>query len=204
MNNPYRLTTFLFLLLAALPASAQSWGVGVRLGDPTGLTLKKYARGKALEINFGRTGFRYKDDWYDKRFHKWFDRRGYVYQDVDYNGYRGGAPLSIQLHFLRQKGIDKRAVSGLSGLEWYYGVGAQVQFDNYRYDYRYKVNGNWVYVEDERVFGFDLGVDVPIGLEYTFRETPITLFIDLSLYMELVDDPFFLWLQGGLGARYRF
>ena len=36
--------------------SPKSWGIGIRLGDPTGITIKKYfGTNKAIEFNVGRT-----------------------------------------------------------------------------------------------------------------------------------------------------
>jgi hypothetical protein len=55
-------------------SSNPNLGIGLRLGDPTGLTVKKYLGRNALEFNVGRTytfsgGARY----YDRRFDDWYD-----------------------------------------------------------------------------------------------------------------------------------
>ena len=50
----------------------------------------------------------------------------------------------------------------------------------------------------------DFGLDGIIGLEYTFKDAPISVFADLNLFMELLDDPFLPFLQGGVGGRYNF
>ena len=47
----YRLTLALALLLLALPAAAASTGVGIILGEPTGLSLKHWTgRDKAIDL----------------------------------------------------------------------------------------------------------------------------------------------------------
>jgi hypothetical protein len=206
MNRYYVFFAVLFLLAGASPAQSQNWGIGLRLGDPSGLTLKKYMAGKALELSIGRTHFWYGKGWYDKKFYKWYDDRKFGYKDLQYNGYKASAALAVQVHYLIQKPFGGKAAKSAAGLEGYYGLGGQMRFRNYYYDYRYKPEGSnaWVYVPEERVVDFDLGVDAVGGLEYTFRNTPASLFTDLTLFMEVVDDPFVFWWQFGLGARYRF
>lgn len=189
------------VIFLSLPLHAQTWGAGIRLGDPSGLTLKKYLGNKAWELNIGRTHFGYGRDWYGRRFYDWYDDRDFPYDDFRYDGYRRRFPLAVQLRYLIQKDIR-----GAQGLEWYYGLGGQVQFHSYYFNYRYKPGGgkDWVYVSDERVFDIDLGADLVIGLEYTFKDAPISLFLDASLFMEVLDDPFLFWPQAGIGGRFRF
>lgn len=182
----------------------QSWGLGLRLGDPSGLTIKRYYAGKALELNIGRTRFVYKSGWYDKQFYKWYDGKGFKYRDISYNGYRAAAPIAVQVHYLIQKRLEKSKKVGQPGLDWYYGFGGQLRIRTYYYDYQYKVEGgNWIYVSEERVPNADIGVDAVIGLEYKFKG-PISLFLDGTLFMEVLDDPFLFWSQAGIGARFRF
>ena len=59
-------------------------------------------------------------------------------------------------------------------------------------------------VQDQRDTGVDLGADGVLGLEYTFRNAPLNLFMDGTLCMEIVDDPFWFRGQFGIGARYLF
>ena len=61
-----------------------------------------------------------------------------------------------------------------------------------------------VVVYDQRVNDIDLGVHGVGGVEYTFAAVPISLFLDGTLFMEVVDDPFLFWPQLGTGARFRF
>jgi hypothetical protein len=35
-------------------AQKKSWGVGIRLGEPSGISIKKYLGKNALELNVGR------------------------------------------------------------------------------------------------------------------------------------------------------
>lgn len=196
----------LFLAFLSLNVSAQKIGLGLRGGDPSGLTVKKYMGGKALEFNLGRTGVWYGHGWYDDRFNDWYIDQKFDYEYYEYTGFHGAAPVSIQLHYLVQKDLSHFLGENTPGLEWYLGAGGQLRSWNYGYDYRYKLKGdpNWHYVTDSHVHNIDLGPDGVLGVEYTFSELPISVFADLTLFVEVVDDPLALWTQGGAGVRYNF
>jgi len=194
------------MLIISTNTYSQDWGIGLRLGNPSGITLKKYMAGKAFELSVGRTHMFSRKDYYDNRFNDWYDDKRFGYKDFQYLDYKTAAPIGIQLHYLIQKGINKVADEGISGLEWYFGFGGQIRFQSYTYDYRYKLEGHleWIYTTGEKVTDLDIGVDGVIGLEYTFKDIPISLFIDATLFMEVIDNPFLFWFQGGIGGRYRF
>lgn len=185
-------------------SSTPSFGVGLRLGDPSGVTFKKYIKGNALELSIGRSymftgGPRY----YNRRFDHWYRdwHRDYpYYREVDYLGYSRSFPISFQLHYLFQKDLK-----GVDNLQWYWGLGAQARFQKYYLDYRYKLEGSnkWLHAS-ERVTDLDLGVDGVLGLEYTLADVPLSFFGDINLFMEVADNPFVSWLQGGIGIRYNF
>ena len=94
----------------------------------------------------------------------------------------------------------------MDGLNWYYGIGGQVRTQRYYFDYQYKVDGNngWHDGRGEYVTDLDLGADGVLGLEYRFQKVPVSIFTDATLFMEVADDPFVFWLQGGIGARYNY
>ncbi len=179
---------------ASVSTAQPSWGIGLRAGNLTGLSVKKYLGKSALEFSLG-TLYTYGYN-YNKRFKD-------DYQYVSYYGRNRG--LGIQLHYMGQK-----AIKGAPGLDWYYGGGLQVRFDRTSYTYRYKSyygNGKndyvWVQTTDRPGFA-DVGLDGLIGLEYKFKEVPLALFVDTNLYIELVHTPGWVNMQGGLGLRYNF
>lgn len=210
--NHFNDLKFLFLILFVVILSThtvlaqENWAVGVRLGDPSGISIKKYTADNALEINVGRTRLSSRDNWYNDRFDDWYADQKFGYNDFQYRGYSASTPLGIQVHYLFRKPIAQFADEEVVGLEWYYGVGGQLRYQTYTYDYRYKLSGdpNWYYKTGERLTDIDIGLDGVIGLEYTFEDAPISVFLDATLFMEVVDDPFLFWLQAGVGARYNF
>lgn len=176
-----------------------NWGLGFRLGDPFGITLKKYlARNRAFEINVGSTsywGYDYRDRFYHHN----------KYKDYDYRGYHNRGAVSIQFHYLYHKNI-----SGAEGLQWYLGFGPQVRIKRYDFQYRFKSfygpgpnDYNWLQARDT-ANDLDLGLDGIIGLEYKFKGAPFSVFGEANLFMEVFDKPLFFKGQGGLGARFNF
>jgi hypothetical protein len=178
-----------------LGSSAQkNFGVGLKLGDPLGLTLKKYMGPKwGLEFVVGRTfywGGGY-DNYYDDKPPHNPPPGGGPYHDNYYDP-RG---VSFQLHLLYHMDIPP-----VKGLQLYFGGGPQLRVLSYHYRYWY--NGASYYDDSYHQVGF--GLDGVFGSEYTFADVPITVFADLGLYMEVAGNPFWAAVQGGVGARFNF
>ena len=146
--------TFLYLKTTETYAQDKEWGLGLRIGNPTGITAKKYlGAGNALEVALGTN---YNNDGFELLAHYLF-------------------------HF---------PVNGAPGLDWYYGFGGQLQSHD-----RGDRDG------DNNV---ELGGDGVIGLEYTLANAPVSIFLDGMLFLEIIDDPFDLDLDVGIGVRYNF
>lgn len=198
----------LFLIIGLFPLLAlqaqSNLALGFRLGELNGLTLKQYNDGQAFELSVGRVSFFNPNRSYFERFESWYRNKGFPYYDISYMDHRVGTPFGVQLHYLRQN-IFLRQL-GVKGLQWYYGVGGQIRFQTYRYDYRYKLEKkeDWRYATDQQIADTDIGLDILIGLEYLFQDAPIGFFLDINLFLEIVDDPFLFWTQGGIGGRYSF
>ncbi len=191
----------LLLILFSQPAAGQSWGLGIRLGDPSGISVKKYNKSHAWEFSLGRTHLFSNKRYYNDRYYNWYNGQNFGYKEHEFITYRSTVPIGLQIHYLIQKPL-----SDAGGLDWYFGFGGQLRTQRIEYDYRYKLeNGpDWVYVNNEVVTEMDLGVDGVIGLEYLFPEAPIAIFLDATLFMELVNDPFVFNAQAGVGVRYTF
>ena len=185
-------------------SDAQEFGVGIRLGDPTGITVKKHMEGKALELSFGRSRY-FVGNYYKNHFSTWYKDTKFDYDEFEYVSEKRDFPIGFQFHYLIQKDINNLLDESVSGLQWYYGFGLQFRSQTFSYHYKYKIAGGpWIYQHGEEVQDVDLGPDGVIGLEYTFPNTPVCIFTDLTLFMEILDDPFLFWMQGGIGARYMF
>lgn len=194
----------LAFVLFATSAISQNMGVGFRLGNISGITLKKYFSEKAFEISLGRSYNFTGDSWYFNHFVYWY-KKNLPFSETEYLSHTKKIfPFGIQLNFLSQRDL-KKADSEVGTLDWYFGFGAQFHYQSYYYDYRYKVSGDpvWYYATD-RVNDINLGADGILGLEYTFSSAPVSVFLDFTLFMEVYDDPFIFNGQGGIGVRYNF
>jgi len=192
----------LLLFGALLPATTSAqWGVGFRLGDPSGISVKKYWSGHAFEVSLGRTYLFRNNRYYNDYYNDWYTDQRFDHSAHEYIAYRASPALGLQLHYLIQKEVKNAA-----NLDWYYGFGAQFCSLQFYYDYRYRTGpgSDWVVVRDERVTELDLGLDGVIGLEYNFSNAPVSIFTDATLFMELIDNPFVFAGQFGLGVRFRF
>ncbi|MEK6477282.1 hypothetical protein WJR50_07100 [Catalinimonas sp. 4WD22] len=175
------------------PQAAYQWGIGLRVGDPTGLTVKRFLGSRAFELSIGRSGMM----GFNAR--REFDNDNY-FDDYVYLDSRFRSAVGVQLHYLSFKQIP---IEGSDELSWYVGLGGQLRSTSVDYRYRYWRNNDrrdrW-----ESVTDLDFGADFLGGLDYTFHDVPLSLFVDVTLFVELLDDPLFLRLQGGGGIRYNF
>lgn len=161
LNFPL-LSGILFVICFALsagPLQAQvsqhdDVGLGVLLGDPSGISYKNYFNPKnAVDAALGWS-VRNQDGLYVHADYLWHNYE--LFQDMD---------GSVE--------------QGLVG--FYYGVGARV------------------FIGDVS----DLGVRIPVGVNYMFQNDPLEIFIELVPTLDLVpstDADF----GGGIGIRYYF
>lgn len=198
------LLVLILLSLTNIRAFAQykSWGTGLHLGDPLGLSVKKYlTESTALEAGIGRTGiwgYNYKNAFY--RYEQ------YNNEQYKYRQHRLHSAIGFQVHYIMQQLITK---GNYRGIAWYWGFGGQLRFFSVDYEYRYYANGqssnnSSSTVQDNRLKDTDFGIDGVVGLEYSWRELPFSIFTDFTLFMEIVDTPLLFYVQGGIGGRYYF
>ena len=198
-----RILFFLFILFT-VNSYSQNWGIGLRLGDPTGFTFKKYFGSNALEISIGRTDVFMGNYWYNNQFDTWYNNQKFGYYGYALDAYKV-TPLGLQIHYLFNKHIKNIGDWDITNLDWYFGFGGQMRFLQYSYEYDYQTANNAPWnTETDHVTEVDLGVDGAIGLEYKFPKAPFAVFADFTLAMELVPNPFIPWGQFGIGARYDF
>jgi hypothetical protein len=169
---------FLGIGFTSTQAQSQDWALGLRLGDPSGVNFRKYfGSSNALDINVGSSGYYY--------------NRGRRYRDRYYE--YGG--ITLQVNYVWQ-----RDIYSVDGLQWYYGLGGQLGSRRY-YDYEF-------YNRNRYVGGYTrsiaLGATGIIGAEYFIPGTPISVYADAALYMEVIPLPFWLSVPIGIGGRFNF
>ena len=91
---------------------------------------------------------------------------------------------SVFLHYLIHNAITELGeTENIEGLHWYYGAGAQIK----------SMGG----------IG-NFGVDAVLGSEFRIPDQSIVLFLDFIMYLEIIDTPLYVGIDGGIGARYIF
>lgn len=193
MKKVIVLLSFLFACVFSYAQKHGNNGIGVRLGDPLGVTYKKYINNdKAFEFVLGTSAPGWRNAYYHNAFDRHDDFNGFRYWRHDV---RSAVSMMGRLHFHHNIYIQ-----GMEGKwDWYWGVGAVLKVATVRYFY-HDNNGNTI-VDNQG--DIDLGPDGMGGMEYTFEKVPITVFAEVSLMLEVVDrvtlQPF-----SGAGARFRF
>ena len=97
--------------------------------------------------------------------------------------------LTVQGHYLWHK-----ALTSSESLRGYYGFGGQVNTRRYYAD---RLNGQYE-------SALSLGGSGIAGVELFPASKPYSFFLETGLYVELLQAPFFLNLNTGLGIRYNF
>ena len=174
----------------------------MRLGDPSGISYKKYSGDKALEFSVGRT-YMIRKSYYNHKFYEWYPTTTLSYANYTLVKSNISLPIGMNLHYLVH---EDWFAHDFDGLQWYYGFGGQFRTQSYSHEYRYQVSGdpNWYYTETDKFTDIDIGADGVIGAEYEFREYPFRVYADLTLFMEVIDSPFNFDMQWGIGGRYMF
>lgn len=186
-----------FVLLISKSVSGQHESLGVRLGTPTGIVYKKYLSNStnALEFGFGAQPRGAQQQYYRNSFEK-----NDSFEGDEYTNHSVKNNLFVQGRFLKQYPWPVEGIEG--SFEWYWGVGVLMKVANV--NYRYTEQGIPNIQESQTVTDLDLGPELPLGMEYTFEDIPLTLFGEASLFLEIVNRPFVPALYGGIGLRYNF
>jgi hypothetical protein len=188
------------LMLAAVGgnvfAQQSSNGIGLRIGEPMGITYKKYLPGhRAWEFGLGTASKSWGKNYYENSFDHYSD-----YDDYDYRSHNVKSVLYLQGRYLLHYPIP---IEGLIGkLDWYWGIGAVLKSASIEYRFQEEVAP----FDDQRDTrtDIDFGPEGIAGMEYTFEDVPITIFGEISLLLEFVNRPVALRAFGGTGVRYNF
>lgn len=168
-------------------------GIGLRIGDPLGITYKSYFDGKsALELTLGTTSGNRHGNYFQRSFtnKNKYDGFNYVNHSVDYTVAMQGRLL---WHETFPANVEGR-------LDWFWGLGAQLRIAEVTYSY---FDANNI-LRTDNAGNFDLGPEGILGMEYELLDFPIVTYCELSLFGELVDNPFRFRIFGAVGVRYAF
>lgn len=165
------------LLTFSTSATAQynNWAVGFRLGEPSGVNIRKYfGDSHAFDLTVGTYGGLYGTT---------REYRQGRYRTVG---------ISAQGHYLWHDRL-----LGKDNFRGYYGFGGQVNSRRYYPDNLGNQPVNYV-------SEISLGGSAVAGAEYFLQNKPLSIFLEAGLYVEVIPVPLFFGLQTGVGVRYNF
>lgn len=191
----------LVVLFALLPffSFAQERGIGIRLGEPLSLTYKDFIEDYlSYEVMIGMAGVN-NSDYYRKDFENNPPSSNSFYQS-----HSASKGVSINARVALNEDITDVFEITQGYLLGYAGAGVQIRTTNVNYSYFQNIasSATQPLLTEDRT-NFDFGPEAFAGAEYYFDETPISVFAEVGMFLELIDRVNIKG-QGGIGVRYLF
>jgi hypothetical protein len=188
-----------FLLSFPVIAYSQEHHLGLRIGEPLSVTYKTYLNEQfSLEAMIGSAGAN-SGQYYRRKFDSNKPTPGAIY-----TGHSSSNGFSLHLRGAYNEDISAEFDIVEGELYAYGGAGLQLRSVRIDYIYTNGAGSNAFIPLNESRTNIDLGPEGFIGSEYFFEDLPLSAFAELGLFMELLDRPGHIRLQGGIGARYLF
>jgi hypothetical protein len=176
-------------------------GLGFKLGDPFALTYKFYFNKYfSLVADVGKAS----SGLYSRYYHDKFNE--YVMSDT----LSEGAQFDYQTSKIKSDWVgelkllysfDAKRIS--KGLQIYGGIGLQGKSTQLRYAFIYNYSNN-IYPGQFDRRRMTLGQTTILGIEYSYFNLPISAFMEVELFTDIMKDPGWQRFQGGAGLRYVF
>lgn len=175
---------------------AQKQSVGLRVGDPIGVTYKRYTHtNKSVELIFGTAPTSWRRNYHKNSFYEYSKYDGFTYRSHKLDN-----PVYLQARYLLHYDIP---VEGMEGqLQWYWGLGGMLKFGKVEYRYHEGPPANNPRTDVRNTL--DFGPDGIAGVEYTFEDIALNVFGEVSLLLEIADRPLTFQVFGAVGARFIF
>ncbi|MBX2944262.1 MAG: hypothetical protein KF725_00400 [Cyclobacteriaceae bacterium] len=177
-------------------------GLGVKLGDPFAVTYKYYANKHfSFGLDFGRSASGLYSSYYRQVFNE-FTRPDTLQenQTTTYLAHRAKSDFVGEIKVLYHIKADKIS----QGLQAYAGLGWEWRSLNIQYDYLLNdgiLDNKIQFITRSR---FTYGAQGTLGIEYSYFKMPVSAFMELEVFVDLLRDPGFYKIQGGVGLRYIF
>jgi len=188
----------LFLILVSISSYAQQHQLGVRIGDPYGITYKTSVKDKfSFEAILGR-GSPNSNQYYKRTF-----ENNRPVSSAQYSRHEVSGAFSLHARGIYEESFSDDFNISEGDLTVYAGLG--LQFRSVNIDYSYTTPNaipDTPKVKESRT-NIDLGPEVFVGTAYYFEDLPISVFLEAGFMTEIVDR-LHLKAQGAIGARYLF
>jgi hypothetical protein len=180
-------------------------GIGFKMGDPFALTYKFYPnKNWAFAADGGKAASGLYNRYYRNAFDTYLPDSLSEDESMDYVSHRANSDWFLETKFLYQ--WDAQKIS--KGLQFYAGLGWQWRSTKLTYDYSY--TEQFQNIPQEAVLRkfsrnrFTYGPVGVLGFEYSYFTLPISAFIEIEWFTDVLLDPGYQRFQGGVGLRYVF
>jgi hypothetical protein len=180
-------------------------GFGFKLGDPFALTYKFYAnKSFSLAVDLGRPASSLYNRYYREKFSSYIvtDTFSTAEAKIVPITHKVKSDLITEVKLLYN--IDVTKIS--AGLQLYIGAGWEWKRTSLQYDYTY-TSGDFRQVDEFGRFErkrFTMGPQAVFGIEYAYFSIPVSAFMELEYFSDILADPGWYRLEGGVGLRYIF
>jgi len=178
------------------PSEYPYQGIGFKAGDPFAITYKLFvSKHLAFSIDGGIAAYGLYKDRYKELYEQspGADTLVYFNQQVEKD-----------LFFSGKISYYHEGPEFMKGLDIYAGIGWQLRYAQILYGYNQELSA--VITEFGSVLKqFDyMGPEFHVGLEYAYFDLPISAFLEVDVFYDIVNTPSFIKFQGGIGLRFVF
>lgn len=176
-------------------------GIGIKVGDPLAVSYKFYPnKNWSFALDAGKVASGLYNQYYRGIYSTYLPDTLTGEESIRYLAHKAKPDWLVEAKFLYQWDAEKIS----KGLQLYAGLGWQWRLTTLEYDYNYE-DGFF-----ESKFGkftetrFTYGPTVVLGFEYSYFTLPISAFIEIEWFTDVLLDPGYQRFQGGVGLRYVF
>lgn len=176
-------------------------GIGLKLGDPVAITYKYYPnKNWAFGADLGKAASGLYSKYYRKAFANYLPDTLSGEETIKYLSHRAITDWYLEAKFLYQWKAEKIS----PGLQLYAGLGLQWRSTKLEYDYIYEDGLFETELGKFERSRFTYGPSAIVGFEYSYFSLPLSAFIEIEWFTDVLLDPGYNRFQGGVGLRYIF
>jgi len=175
--------------------------IGIKLGDPFALTYKFYpTKNFSFALDFGKSASGLYNSYYRERFSE-YSESDTLSDEASLNYLTHSVKSDWVGELKAMYHIDADIIS--DGLTFYLGLGWEWRNTQLQYDYLF-TDGNFDKIDRFDRSRFTQGAQGMVGIEYSYFSLPVSAFMELEVYNDILTDPGWRHTQGGIGIRYVF
>jgi hypothetical protein len=176
-------------------------GIGLKFGDPFALTYKYYPnKHLSLVVDAGKSASGLYSKYYRGKFTEYVPDTLAGQETFEYVAHQAKPDWMVEFKTMYQWEAKKLA----PGLQLYAGFGIQYRNTTLTYSYVYEDGFNDSRLDNFKEVRVSYGPVGVLGFEYSYFQLPLSAFLEISAFTDVVLDPGWQRFQGGLGIRYVF